>query len=59
MTPEQAATFAATTADLAVLFRLGTPTPFRVWSGAGDMPVPADAIEPLYLRVPDAEARQQ
>lgn len=35
-----------------ILFRLATPTPVRLWSGAGDLPVPADSVEPapaLYL----------
>lgn len=47
MTPEQAEVVASNTADLAILFRLATPTPLRIWSGSGDLEIGSDAIEPL------------
>lgn len=47
LTVAQATRIAAVCTDMAVLFRLDTPTPMRMWSGAGDFNVPPDAIEPL------------
>jgi len=43
---DQANRIASNTAEIAALFRLDTGTPVRFWTGFGDMPVGADAIEP-------------
>ena len=54
LTTPQADRIASNTADIAVLLRLDTGTPVRFWTGLGDMPVGADAIEPTgatYLGV--------
>ena len=46
LTLEQAEAMAAPGTDLAYFFRMATDPVVRVWSGAGDFPVPPDAIEP-------------